>query len=476
MFDTCTHKCGYCWLAESGQVLDAKQLEPFRDPSFIDRVAAFFNSRTTPERRWLVQFTGGEPLLAPNLPRLCTALFEHGNAVSFYTSLFIGENHPSFRFLLEHPYPEVDYLMASFHPEAEADEDRHIAKFARLREAGHRVYFRYIGHPKRLDKLEHFEERCRELDISFYPTTLLSNSHPNAYTDEERERLASFFTTKSQYVQLAGGVDTTDAHCWAGSRNIAVNLQTGAVTPCITVDRPILGNLFEDKLREPRGAIRCPQAGISCVCDVHYQQDIVIGGEDSEAFERAGSGFVDRKVFGAPYAESIARLEEAGLRFYEGTHMGVGDVAEDRLFFTREEVKQRWRARGAASARNHVSVEVAFGEDLLVGVKADNDLETVEAFVHEASDGSTDGEWVQLGAEPVEGRETQVRFDVDQAQFAPGIHRIAVNVFFTDGKRLYWYEQEPRSIELHGDVGTGLFRRLSQSLRSRGRRPVGAGR
>lgn len=27
MFDTCTHKCGYCWLAESGQVLDFAQLE-----------------------------------------------------------------------------------------------------------------------------------------------------------------------------------------------------------------------------------------------------------------------------------------------------------------------------------------------------------------------------------------------------------------------------------------------------------------
>ena len=120
MFDTCTHKCGYCWLAESGQVLDSRQLERFRDPAFVDRVAAFFNSRTTPDRRWLLQLSGGEPLLAPNLERLCTALFEHDNTVAFYTSLFISENHPSFRFLLDHTYPEVDYLMASFHPEAEA--------------------------------------------------------------------------------------------------------------------------------------------------------------------------------------------------------------------------------------------------------------------------------------------------------------------------------------------------------------------
>ena len=77
---------------------------------------------------------GWSPLASPSLggrtapcpkPRAPVyALFEHGNVVAFYMSLFIGENHPSFRFLLNHPYPEVDYLMAPFHPEAEADEHR----------------------------------------------------------------------------------------------------------------------------------------------------------------------------------------------------------------------------------------------------------------------------------------------------------------------------------------------------------------
>src|SRR4051794_4535919 len=70
MFDTCTHKCGYCWLAESGQVLDFSQLDRFRDNGFVDQIAAFFVSRTTSENKWLLQLTGGEPLMAPNLERL----------------------------------------------------------------------------------------------------------------------------------------------------------------------------------------------------------------------------------------------------------------------------------------------------------------------------------------------------------------------------------------------------------------------
>jgi molybdenum cofactor biosynthesis enzyme MoaA len=74
LFDTCTHRCGYCWLAESGQVLDASQLKPFRDLEFVGRVAGFFNRRTSTSTKWLLQFTGGEPLLCPNLEALCAPL------------------------------------------------------------------------------------------------------------------------------------------------------------------------------------------------------------------------------------------------------------------------------------------------------------------------------------------------------------------------------------------------------------------
>ena len=111
--------------------------------------------------------------------------------------------------------------------------------------------------------------------------------------------------------------------------------------------------------------------------------------------------------------------------------MGIGDVAEDRLFFTRDEVKERWRARAATSARNHVSVHVTIGDDMSVVVRADSELETVEAFGHEAADGSTSGDWVQLGAEPVEGREAHLGFALDRERFAPGTHRIGGRMCFS---------------------------------------------
>ncbi len=74
LFDTCTHKCAYCHFAESGKVLDSSQLNPYRDPEFIDRIVAFFSKRTTAEQKWLITLTGGEPLLTPNLSRFLDGL------------------------------------------------------------------------------------------------------------------------------------------------------------------------------------------------------------------------------------------------------------------------------------------------------------------------------------------------------------------------------------------------------------------
>jgi organic radical activating enzyme len=342
MFDTCTHKCGYCWLAENGQVLDFAQLEPFRKPEFLDKISSFFLSHTTGNMKWLLQLTGGEPLIAPNLDRLLSPLLAEGNRVAFYTALLVGRNHPGFRWVLQHPHPQVDYVMASFHPEAELDEGRYFEKIEMLKQAGHKVFLRFVGQPKRLHRLEELSQRCRDLDICFYPTSLLSNHYPAAYTPEEKDRLRSQFSSLSQHIQLEGGLDTTGLACYAGSRIIAVNLQTGNITPCITVHNPSLGNVFEDRLDLYEGPVRCPEAGVNCICDVHFQQNIVIFAEDRSSFETQRYGFVAPDDFQA----RLATLLENGLRFGLNPQAGIGGVGdENRSFYTIDEIRENYRRR-----------------------------------------------------------------------------------------------------------------------------------
>jgi len=324
-------------------VLDFTQLEPFRDLAFIEKITSFFVSRTSPSAKWLIQLTGGEPLIAPNLDRLLLPLIEAGNRIAFYTALLVGENHPGFRFLKAHSHPQVDYIMASFHPEAEMDEPRYFDKIQMLRDAGHKVFLRFVGHPKRLHRLQQLSDRCRELDICFFPTTLMSNNYPRAYTVEQKSLLQAHFSSLTQYIQLGGGLDTTNLKCYGGSRVILINLQTGNITPCATVRGPSLGNVFENRLKLHSAPIRCPEPGIACICDVHFQQDIVLSAEDRLHFDRQLNGFV------APvnFQEQLTALwQETGSFVAPNPRMGA--VTDDsRLFYSIDEIKDNYRkARG----------------------------------------------------------------------------------------------------------------------------------
>jgi predicted O-methyltransferase YrrM/MoaA/NifB/PqqE/SkfB family radical SAM enzyme len=338
LFDTCTLKCGYCHLAETGKVLKSADLDPYRDRAYIDRVTSFFCKRTSDTHKWNLMLTGGEPLLMPNFRAFCENLFEKGNRVSLYTALVIGVDHPSFRFLLERGAPEVDYIMASFHPEAESNEEDYWERVGLLADAGHNVLVRFVGHPARLSQLERVSRKCRELDICFYPTTLFSKNYPHSYTEAERTQLASHFSSLSQAIQLSGGISTEDSKCFAGSQIIAVHLPSGDIWPCISVHRPVLGNVYEDRLDLLAGAIDCPEAGIACVCDIHFQQNIVAGTDDHDCFELQKKGFVEPM----PTPEQSRLIAERRLHFTE-VPKGIGNVEDDKiLFFSKKYVKEQF--------------------------------------------------------------------------------------------------------------------------------------
>lgn len=141
--------------------------------------ANFFNSRTDSKRNWLVTLTGGEPLLMPNLSVFCRELDKRGNQVALYSALLISNDHPNFRYLVEDGASVIDYIMASFHPEAEEIEADFFSRVQLLKNAGHKVIVRFVGHPARLDRMDHLANRCKEVDVAFHATPLfLLNIRP----------------------------------------------------------------------------------------------------------------------------------------------------------------------------------------------------------------------------------------------------------------------------------------------------------
>lgn len=354
LFDTCTHKCAYCHLAETGKVLDNSQTRPFKDLDFIKKIADFFTSRTNEDENWLLTLTGGEPLLMPNLRQFVDKIGEAGNKVAFYSALLVGEHTDQYKYLMTDGVKYTDYIMASFHPEAEQIEEKFFEKLRSLKSVGHNIIFRIVGHPDRLERLDQLAEKCRALDIAFHPTTLFSPEYPNKYTEDQREILTKHFVSKNQYIQLNNGLKTENLKCHAGSKIISIDMRTGNITPCITVHKPILGNIYENDLKLYRDQIFCPEKGVPCICDIHFQQGIIPGADDREIFAKEKKGYIDPSVNSLSWSDYEAnKLEYSEKQVTMGQTETAMFGALDQKFVKREYKKNKNHFESEYAIDNH---------------------------------------------------------------------------------------------------------------------------
>ncbi len=292
IFDTCNFRCGYCGLVATGDVTRTAQLDPYRNPEFIESLLQFFRDNRPNGRPWAVLLTGGEPTLMPNLNSFVLGLGRQGDTVGIYSNMSISLE----KVLSQEAISYLTYVEASFHP------DWHIGKFdanvffdnvKSAKEMGVPVLVRFVGVPQLLNLLPELEARCKSIGVSFLPTTLFNPMYPSAYTTEERAKLASYMVGYSSLIQLDGGLLMQGRKCGAADQLFAARLHKGGnITPCISTDAPVLGNIFENKLSPLPGLKPCFKPDGICSCDIHFQQNIVQGADDSEEFAKilAGNG------------------------------------------------------------------------------------------------------------------------------------------------------------------------------------------
>jgi MoaA/NifB/PqqE/SkfB family radical SAM enzyme len=285
LFDTCNFRCGYCSLVESGAVQRTEQLLPFRDPKYISQLTRFFAENRPGGRSWMIQLTGGEPMLMPNINLFCHELLKIGDSVAIYTN---GSAPIQKTFDMD-AIPAIAYIQFSFHPNWHLEKDALEKFFDNAREAkslGIPSLVRFVGAPSVLHLLPMLEERCRIDGLGFLPTTLFDPTYPRAYSKQEKDYLASFMSGYSSLMQLDGGVVVSgDRGCLASDRVFAARLsQGGDITPCISTGKPVLGNIFRNELQWIPGLKPCYKEDKVCSCDVHFQQELVEGISDAEDF------------------------------------------------------------------------------------------------------------------------------------------------------------------------------------------------
>lgn len=340
LFDTCNFLCGYCLNAETGAVLDSTQLNFYKSRENLDRLISFFNIHSGEGKKWLVSFTGGEPFLAPNLSYLVSELIRAGHRTCFYTNLSIPLHHKNYSWINHDTARHVDYFMCSFHPEWLSKEKEFFDRVSQLKTYGVNPIVRFVGHPTLLMRLETLEEYCNDIGVTFYPTTLFTKRYPKAYTNEEKTLLSKFMKGYSSLVQLEGGLDVSSMRCKAGSSLFASNISAGGdITPCISTDSPIIGNILRNELTEFHKEVACFKKDKVCSCDVHFQQDIVIGASDSKEFALIENGMGRSCI-----ANWEKWKDKRNLKTTDKFFAGQGGVSDDSiLIFDKSKVKARLR-------------------------------------------------------------------------------------------------------------------------------------
>jgi len=287
-------------------------------------------------------------LIMPNFEYCCDNLFEKGNIVNLNTNMSVSKHHHAFKYLLEKSGENFDYMMISFHPQAEEKEDQFFEKLALLREAGHYIICKLVAHPGRMHLLEHLDQRCREIDVCFFPASLTSKIYPQNYTEEEKATLRKYFSSLSQNIQLFSGVDVNGMKCRAGSNLICIDMESGKIRPCINIPKPYIGDFYKDELELYSGPISCPWERKQCSCYTHFQQDIVIGAEDNHNFDKQKRGYVEY----IPVEEQDRMMRDLNLKFCDVPPLQGQVMDNDSLIIERSSLRGRLESYMAEQAKS----------------------------------------------------------------------------------------------------------------------------
>jgi organic radical activating enzyme len=333
LFHTCNFNCAYCGFVTGGTVRYADDLAPYRDPDYIRAVLDFLE-RHEGGYKWVVQLSGGEPLLMPNLPMFASSLIRRGNKIRYNTNLSLPIEKDS-EWLDANPPEGIDVLMVSLHPEGMQKYDMMLERIAALKAMGYPIITRTVAHPKAFDWIDRVAGDMAKLDVSYTPLPMFSKAYPQAYSPEQRATLETHIKAFSGLIQLNGGLDVSGRLCHAGSRLFALGLgHTGGgdLFRCVSTHQYAkLGNIFKDRhIRFLDGPKLCARPDRHCTCAFHFETDMVMGAEDSGTYTRMKAGHTEAAK---PAFDDFARQNDLKFLYHRGPAPQGTEIGEELLIY-----------------------------------------------------------------------------------------------------------------------------------------------
>lgn len=325
LFTTCTYNCAYCGFATSGAVRDIRDLAPFQETGYIDKIYDFFEKHSTAKQKWILHMSGGEPLLMPNLGYFARKFIQAGHKLAYNTNLSLPIE--SNGWTDDHPPEGIDSIIASLHAQSLDQIDKICNRVKILRDAGYPIVVRMVAHPQFIPEFPRLEKVFRDVGVSFAVNAFYSPTYPQAYTEQEHDAVIRYMRTNYQVIQLKGGLDMCGRKCRAGTDIICVALGAsggGEIYPCVSTSesRLRLGNIFDNEIQFIGKDVGCMRTDKICSCAIHFTHGAVPFADDTEAQTRMLTGCPDS------VAETWSHwFEQRGIKtkFHSGAPQGTSE-------------------------------------------------------------------------------------------------------------------------------------------------------
>jgi MoaA/NifB/PqqE/SkfB family radical SAM enzyme len=259
-YHKCNLKCPYC-IAHWNERENIFDLEKFR--SIAGRI------RELPRSVCLRIGVGGEIFTSAEILSVITDICNEGNnifGVSFSSNLQ-ADWEKVIRPFIESTDTGKLGMGCTLHDTVIGNVDPFFEKVRRLKESGVLLYVGCVAIPGRIEFIERYRERCRELGVPLIlnaaigKLTGVNNANPDLeyprdYTPEEIKEFKKIWHTPHSYKLLLESCDTRGMECSAGKNYIYID-HDGNVFPCSSI-KSGMGNIIREKIRFQDDDTICP--------------------------------------------------------------------------------------------------------------------------------------------------------------------------------------------------------------------------
>ncbi len=237
----CNLKCPYCHAEQVGDPLLKHPIES------TDRWIEAWNRI---DDDLLIDITGGEPFLQPELPRLINSL-DDSKTVAITTNL--TRDMTQFAQIVS-PEKCVS-ITASLHPSQRMNVEYFIGKMLLLKNRGFNISANYVAYPEQMWLIDGFRDQFAQFGLSIHVDPYTPGPvYPYVPSTVERRHLEQFFGTHRDDPYA----DEMKTYLCDAGMNYFVVSPNGQVSSCVArMYKGDMGNIFDADFRLEREPMRC---------------------------------------------------------------------------------------------------------------------------------------------------------------------------------------------------------------------------